>query len=84
MVFGLGVGEVGLGLLESDLVILGVDLGDGIALVDELLLLDIDMDDLAGDARADLVEVAVDLGVVRGGGRRRLPAVFLEGRDLLR
>ena len=64
LVFGLGVGKVGLGLLESDLVVLGVDFGDGIALVDELLLLHVDMDDLAGDTRADLIEVAVYLGVV--------------------
>ena len=64
LVLGLGVGEVGLGLLERDLRVLGVDLGDGIARVDELLLLDVDMDDLAGDTGADLVEVAVHLGVV--------------------
>ena len=59
-----GAGEVGLGLFEGDLVVLGIDLGDGLAGLDLLVVLDVDLDDLAGDAGADLVEVAVDLGVV--------------------
>ena len=64
MVGGLGAGEVGLGLLQGDLLVLGIDLGDGIADFDLLVVLDVDLDDLAGDAGADLVEVAVYLGVV--------------------
>ena len=65
---GLCAGEVGLGLLERHLVVLGVDLGDGLADVDALVVFDVDLDDLAGDARADLVEVAVHLCIVRAFG----------------
>ncbi len=36
----------------------------GCAGLDGLVVVDVDLDDLAGDAGADLVEVAVDLGVV--------------------
>ena len=49
---------------SGDLIVLGVDLGDGLAGLDLLVVVDVDLDDLAGDARADLIEVAVDLGVV--------------------
>ena len=68
---GLGAGKVGLGLLEGDLIVLGVDLGDGITDLHLLVVLDVDLDDLAGDAGADLVEIAVDLcviGVLGEGG----------------
>ncbi len=63
-VLGLGAGQVGLGLIERDLIIPGVDLGDQLPLLDLLVVLDIDLDDLADDAGADLIEVAIDLGVV--------------------
>ena len=61
---GLRAGEVGLGLLDGDLIVLGIDLGDELADFDLLVVVDVDLDDLAGDARADLIEIAVDLGVV--------------------
>ncbi len=74
-----GAGEVGLRLLEGDLVVLGVDLGDELAGLDLLVVVDVDLDDLAGDARADLVEVAVDLGVVGVFGEGGAPVE--EGAD---
>ena len=65
MYCGLGAGEVGLGLLERRP---GSRVGSisasGCAGLDRLVVLDVDLDDLAGDARADLVEIAVHLGVV--------------------
>ena len=57
-------GEVGLRLLERDLIVLGVDLGDGRTDFHLLVVFHVDLDDLAGDAGADLVEVAVHLRVV--------------------
>ena len=70
---GLRAGEVGLGLLERHLVVLGVDLGDGCTDVHLLVVIDVDLDDLAGDARADLIEVAVDLSVVGVFGKGGAP-----------
>ena len=49
---------------SGDLIVLGIDLGDGRPDVDLLVVVDVDLDDLAGDAGADLIEIAVDLGVV--------------------
>ncbi len=70
---GLRAGEVGLGLLEGDLIVLGIDLGDELADFDLLVVFDVDFDDLAGHARADLVEIAVHLGVVGVLGEGRAP-----------
>jgi len=58
---GLGVGEVGLGLVEGDLVVGGVGLGEELAGLDGLVVVDVDLDDVADDAGADLVEVAICL-----------------------
>ncbi len=70
---GLGAGEIGLGLLKGDEVILGIDLGDDLAGFDLLVVVDIDLDDLTGDPRADLEEVAVDLRVVGAFGEGGVP-----------
>ena len=66
---GLGVlclraGQVGLRLVERDLVVGGVDLGQQLAGLHGLVVVHGDLHHLARDARADLVEVAVHLRVV--------------------
>ncbi len=63
-VLSLGLGEVGFSLLDGDLVVAGIDLDDRLAGLDGLVLFDVDLEDLAADTGADLVEVAVYLGVV--------------------
>ena len=67
---GLGAGKGCLRVLDGDLVVAGIELGDDVAGLDELVLLDVDLEHLAGDARTYLDEVAVDLGIV---------SVFAEG-----
>ncbi len=73
LVRGDGAGEVGLRLLEGDEVVLGIDLGDDLAGLDLLVVVDVDLDDLAGDARAHLKEVAIDLSVVGALREGRVP-----------
>jgi hypothetical protein len=69
----LRAGEGCLGILHGDLVIGGVQLGDHVARLDHLILIDIDLGDLSGDARTDLDQVSVDLGVVRVFTKCRTP-----------
>ena len=63
-VLGLRAGQVGLRLIERDLVIGGVDLGQQLARLHGLVVVHGDLHHLARNARADLVEVAVHLRVV--------------------
>ena len=72
-VLRLRVGKVRLGLVERDLVVGGVDVGQRIAGLHRLVVVDVDLDDVAGDARAHLVEVAVHLRVVGVLGKGRAP-----------
>ena len=67
---GLGAGQRSLRVLDGDLVVARIELGDRVARLDQLVLFHIDLDDLAGDARADLDQMAVDLRVV---------SIFAEG-----
>ena len=61
---GLSFLVVGLGAIERDLVVGGIGHDQHVALVHELAVIDIDLDDLSADARADGIDVSVDLGVV--------------------
>ena len=61
---GRGAGKRGLGVFDGNLIVARVELNDGVARLHDLVLFHIDFHDLAGDTRADLNEVAVDLRVV--------------------
>jgi hypothetical protein len=61
---GLGAGQSRLGVLDRNLVVRWVQLGDHVARLHHLVLLDVDLGDLARNAGAHLDQVAVDLRVV--------------------
>ena len=61
---GPGAGQRGLGVLHRDLVVAGVEVGDRVARLHHLVLFDVDLRNLAADARAHLDQVTVDLRVV--------------------
>ncbi len=63
-VLGLRAGQVGLRLIERDLVVGGIDLGQQLARLHGLVVVHGDLHHLARNARADLVQVAVHLRVV--------------------
>ena len=65
---GLGCNDGGLGDVDLDLVGLLVELDEEVAFADAVVVIDVDAGDLAGDARGDEGEVAVDVGVVGGDG----------------
>ena len=60
----LGAGQRGLGVFHRYLVVAGVQLGNHVASLHHLVLVDIYLGNLATDARADLDQVPVDLRVV--------------------
>ena len=61
---GLGIGQRGLRVLDGDVKVLGVELGNRVARLHHLVFYDVDLDHLPRNARADLNQVAIDLGVV--------------------
>ncbi len=60
----LRTGEVSLRLLEGHLIVAWVDLSNRVADLYRLIVFDINLDDLAGDSGAYLIEIAVHLSVV--------------------
>ena len=70
---GLRAGQCCLGVLDRDLVVPGVQLGDGVARINHLVLFHIDLENLPRDARTHLDQVAVDLRVVGVLGEGRMP-----------
>jgi len=63
---GLGICEAGACLINGNLVILGIDLHEHRALGDDLVVVHIDADDVARDARANGIEMSIHLGIVGG------------------
>jgi hypothetical protein len=63
---GFGVFKIGLGLGDGNFIVFGVNLNEDGALLDPLVIIHIDLDNVAGNARADGVKVDVGLGIVRG------------------
>ena len=61
---GLRVVIIGLGTSDRNFVVGVVDLHQHVAFVDELPVVIVDLHDLSADARADGIDVAVNLGVV--------------------
>ncbi len=64
LVAGLGGGQVRVGLIERDSVVLGIDTGQHVAGFHVPLIVDRHIQDVAIDPRADRVDVAVDLSVI--------------------
>ncbi len=61
---GLSAGKRGLSIFHRNLIIRRIEFGNHVSGLDDLILLDIDLENLAGDARADLNQMAVDLRVI--------------------
>ena len=61
---GRGRGKRCLGVLDGDVEVGRIKIGDGVSGLDLLVLLNVDRQHVAGDARADLEKVAVNLRVV--------------------
>ena len=61
---GLRILKVGLGTFVSDLIIRGIDFDQHGSRRHVLIVLHIELDNVAGDAGADRIDVAIDLGIV--------------------
>ena len=59
-----GAGQSGLGILDGDLVIAGIEIDDRVTPLHHLVLFHVHLGDVAGDARTDLDEVTIDLRVI--------------------
>ncbi len=60
----LSIFKIGFGALVGDLIVRRINLDQHRSRLHVLIVLDVELDHVAGDARADGIDVAVDLGIV--------------------